>query len=143
MSSLSFLHRYTPAHVEIYPLELRDGRLCNPFRIWYDGTTLPSWAGNLLQPVIDRLVAMPFKSVIAHTLLTKNRIQMFNDFGFSFNSTEYLEYSVMSSHVLYVQHEKGMDVIHGIPGSRRILTPNQFFRYLKHISKFAQKHYPV
>ena len=144
MSSLSFCYRNRELpEVIIYPFELRDNQLVTPFYAWEDEVRLPQWAATLLQPVFDGLMKMQFKRVMLNALLTRSRVQFFNDMLFSFNNMEYMEYTVLDSHIMYVQYKKGFDVARIVPGSKRMLTTAQLLRQLKHISRFARKHYPV
>ena len=144
MSSLSFCYQYRELpEVTIYPFELRDNQLVTPFHAWEDEVRLPQWAATLLQPVLDGLMRMNFKRVMLNALLTRSRVQFFNDMLFSFNNTEYMEYTILDSHVMYVQYKKEFDVARIVPGSKRLLTTAQLLRQLKHISRFARKRYPV
>ena len=145
MSSLSFYFQYRelPEVITIYPFELRDNQLVTPFHAWEDEVHLPQWAATLLQPVLDGLMRMNFKRVMLNALLTRSRVQFFNDMLFSFSNMEYMEYTVLDSHIMYVQYKKGFDSTRIVPGSKRCLTSAQFLRHLKHVSRFAHKHYPV
>lgn len=144
MSSLSFCYqnRELPEVVE-YPFELSDNQLVTPFYPWEDEVRVPQYAATLLQPVLDGLMRMNFKRVMLNALLTRSRVQFFNDMLFSFNNMEYMEYTVLDSHIMYVQYKKGFDVARIVPGSKRLLTSAQLLRHLKHISRFARKYYPV
>lgn len=147
MSTLSFhhLHRGKKPGTFIYHYEMTDKHITTPYYMWEDQVVIPNWVKGVLLDSWNSIGSLNLHKVQARAFFTrKGNVQYVTDFSFSIDNVDYYQYTIMGGHTLYVQHNKGLDVIReGFPKVSLIIPATQFCKYLRHIVKFVQKYYPA